>query len=612
MMNINLITRQSFRIGARRFIPVIAAGLLLNACGATNPPKLSLGHITSTNIEQESKGIPPVLAQVPKLPAPKLTPKLETYTVVVADTPVKDLLFSLSRDANLNVDISTDVTGNVTLNAVDQTLPQLLERITKQVSLRYVIDGPNLVISSDTPFWRIYRIDYVNIARESISEAKVATQIATTGGAGGSTSGNGSKTTVKNKSTNNFWAVLQANIRAILGVTSATIASATSAAASSATPPAATAAAPGTIATTGDGTQTTAVTTPSITTAPILNPVVANPAAGLINIFATQHQHQELQKFLDQVMVNAQRQVLIEMTIVEVELSDHFQAGVDWTRLSDNNQTGGNGPSLIANLTGTTNLSTTPVFTIGYQNSTSSIGNVTATIKMLETFGTVRVLSSPKIMALNNQTALLKVVDESVYFTVEQETTTASVGVPAIITFTSEVHTVPVGMVMSVMPQINENDNVTLSIRPTISRITSFKEDPVPKLVGANFENLVPQIQVREMESLLQVGNGQTIVMGGLMQNKINKNKDGIPILQNIPIIGNLFSYRNDLLTKTELIIFLRPTVIKSSDMQGKWRGYKHLLPDNALHMPTSRHARTKVLANSNDQVISQKRSWVE
>ena len=581
---------------------MIVAGILLSACGATNPPKLSPGHIT--NIEQESRNIPPVLMQAPILPVPKSAPKLETYTVVVVDTPVKDLLFSLARDASLNVDISTNVTGKVTLNAVDQTLPQILERIAKQVSLRYVIDGPNLAISSDTPFWHIYRIDYVNMSRESTSEIGVATQISTTGGgigSGGSGEGNLSNTIVKNTSTNNFWAVLQANLRAILG-SAGEEASTTS---SVATPEPAV---EDTTTSTTDVTQTIAVATPSVPAASsITNPVVANPAAGLINIYATQYQHQEVQEFIDRVMANAQRQVLIEMSIVEVELSDRFQAGVDWSRLSDNNQAGSNGPSLISNLIGTTNLSTAPVFSLGYQSSNSVIGNVTATIKMLEAFGTVRVLSSPKIMALNNQTALLKVVDETVYFTVEQETTQTE-GQPAITTFTSEVHTVPIGMIMSVIPQINENDIVTLSIRPTISRITSFKEDPVPKLLKADFENLVPQIQVREMESLLQVGNGQTIVMGGLMQNKINKTKDGVPGLQDIPMIGNMFNYRDDLITKTELVIFLRPIVIKSFDMQQKWQDFRHLMPDNVLRRHPSGSTRTIMPSNSSDQAKAQKR----
>lgn len=584
MMNIHSTHKQHLWSELRPLSLMVIAGLLLQACGPTRPADMSSGHISiPDNTTSHAKGdaIPGVVTQAPMLMMPKPTPKQETYTVVVADVPVKELLFSLARDASINVDIASSVEGTVTMNAVDQTLAQILERISKQVSLRYVIDGPNLVVSADTAFWRIYRVDYVNMSRESSSEVKVATQIATTGGGngGGSGDGNVSSTTVKNISNNPFWATLQTNIRAIIGGNeeqAETQSVAEPAPASTETP-----------ADTGAATaplpETAAVSnTPPVST--ISNPVVSNPGAGLINVHATQQQHEQVQAFLDRVMVNAQRQVLIEMTIVEVELSDGYQMGVDWSRLSENNGSGNNGPSLISNLTGSTNLSTAPVFSLSYQNATSALGNITATIKMLETFGNVRVLSSPKIMALNNQTALLKVVDETVYFTVEQETTQV-LNQPSITTYTSEVHTVPVGMVMSVIPQINENDNVTMNIRPTISRITSFKEDPVPKLVGANFENLIPQIQVREMESLLQVGDGQTIVMGGLMQNKINKARDGVPVLQNTPFIGDLFSYRNDLVTKTELVIFLRPTVIKNHDTKTPWQDYKHLLPQKSSSM---------------------------
>jgi general secretion pathway protein D len=168
-------------------------------------------------------------------------------------------------------------------------------------------------------------------------------------------------------------------------------------------------------------------------------------------------------------------------------------------------------------------------------------------------------------MVLNNQTAVLKVVDEQVYFTIEQEITDATDNSLARTTYTSTIHTVPVGLVMSVTPQINNSDTVSIDVRPTISRITGFATDPVPRLLGSQFDNLVPQIQVREMESLLQVANGQTIVMGGLMQNKMDKNKRGLPLLANLPLVGNLFGYRDDALTKTELVIFLRPTVIKSA-----------------------------------------------
>lgn len=507
--------------------------VLLASCSATNPPKVSEGHLQAP--PATSAGIPAPVTQAPALSRPGPAAKLETYTVVVSEVPVKELLFSLARDAGLNVDIHSGISGAVTLNAVDQTLPQILNRIAKQVSLRYMIDGPNLVVSPDLAFWRAYKLDYLNMARESVSEVSVATKISTTGGSvggtggsagGGAEEGNVSRTTVTNTTKNDFWTRIEGNIRAIVGGTSPAAGAAEAGAASSS--------------------------------------VVTDPNSGIINVLATQRQHEQVQSYVDEVLANAVRQVLIEMSIVEVELSDGYQAGVDWQRLSDAQGASGNGPSVSGSFLGA-NLASAPFFKLGYNKTAADGSSISATLRMLETFGDVKVLSSPKIMVLNNQTAVLKVVDEQVYFTVEQEVTDATDTSLARTTYTSTIHTVPVGLVMSVTPQINEADTVSINVRPTISRITGFATDPVPRLLGVDFDNLVPEIQVREMESLLQVANGQTIVMGGLMQNKTDKNNRGVPLLSTLPLIGNLFSYRDDKLTKTELVIFLRPTVIKSA-----------------------------------------------
>ena len=267
--------------------------------------------------------------------------------------------------------------------------------------------------------------------------------------------------------------------------------------------------------------------------------------------------------FLDRIMENTQRQVLIEMTIVEVKLSDNYQAGVDWTRLSDSAGLGNNGVSVQSEMLGG-NLRVPPFFSLGYNDADVDGSSITATVRLLQQFGDTKVLSSPKIMALNNQTALLKVVNENVFFTVELDIREATADIPERRTFTSEIHTVPVGLILSVTPQISEEGFVSLNVRPTISRITGFAIDPAPRLAGADFDNLIPEIQVREIESLLTVSNGHTVVLGGLMQNEQESEKDGVPGLSRIPKVGNLFSYTKDKLVKSELVIFLKPTIIRN------------------------------------------------
>lgn len=509
--------------------------LFLFACGASNPAKISEGHLSSKKISNGK--IPQAVAKIPFLPPPKSVPKQETYTVVVNDVPVKDLLFALARDTKLNVDIHPKIKGKATLNAINQTLPQILHRIAGQVDLRFRIDGPNLLISPDIPYMRTYDIDYLNLTRNSTSEISVATEISTSGGSvegnGGSSgakSGNKSETTVTNKSVNNFWKTLSKNVSLLLDVTQ------------------------------GKNDDR----------------VIINPMSGILGVHATEREHVKIQQFLDKVLTNARRQVLVEATIVEVELSDRYQSGVDWARLSKNNGADNNGPSIQSLLTGG-NLGASPFFSLGYQSVERGIS---ATVKLLETFGDTKVLSSPKIMAINNQTALLKVVDETVYFTVERQIVKATTTSPERETFTSEIHTVPVGLIMSVTPQITSNNTVSMNIRPTISRITGFKVDPAPRLAGVNFDNLIPEIQVREMESVLQVNSGQTVILGGLMQNRASKNKSGVPFFSNLPFIGSLFNYRDDETTKTELVIFLRPTVIKNGNLDGDFKNFRKYLPE--------------------------------
>jgi general secretion pathway protein D len=223
---------------------------------------------------------------------------------------------------------------------------------------------------------------------------------------------------------------------------------------------------------------------------------------------------------------------------------------------------------------------------LGYFNTSSKLGDLAASIRLLESFGNTRVLSSPKLMALNNQTAILKVVNNLVYFTVKSDTTTPATG-PAVTNKTSTPHTVPVGVVMSVTPQVNENGAVTLNVRPTISRsVGNGIEDP------ANPGSFVPEIQVREMESMLQVNSGQTVVLGGLMEDTVDKNADAVPGISKLPLIGKLFQGKNDTVKKTELVIFLRPTVIPNASLESdELKSFKQFLPEQQLSATTDEPA---------------------
>ena len=585
--------------------------ILLTACG-TQPIKPSDKHIqreagseatTSANIPQ------PIKRTIP-LPPPTAAPKAEIFSVIVIDTSVQEILFQLARDAKINLDIQAGIQGTVTLNAIDQTLPQILSRIAKQVDMRYEFDGPNLIIMPDTPYLKHYKIDYVNMARDSEGGISNTTQVGGSGtGAGAATGGTGSNNSqlaIKNTSKNHFWDTLTQNIKDILRETDKTLpsgSSETSVQQSSA------------ISTTGTGAQPPAgvkkstAKQPGIESSP--NPaslqeggttitrtstfqekasVIANPESGIITVRATGKQHEKIQEFIDQIMSSARRQVLIEVTVAEVTLNSNYQQGIDWSRL----RLGAKGFQLTQVGTGVLSATNTgSMFLLNYANPTSNLGNLSANVSLLESFGTVKVLSSPKLSVMNNQTAVLRVADNLVYFsmTVTPGTVnplTGTLSTPP--TYTSNVQTSPVCFTMSVTPQISDSDAVLLNIRPSITRLLGYVNDPNPSLANPclgvglpcpGVVNRIPQTSTREVESILKIENNQIAVLGGLMQDEINNLTDEVPGLSNIPLIGSFFKNRNDTSKKTELVIFMRPMVIKDASINGDYGEFRDSLPNS-------------------------------
>lgn len=564
------------------------------------PP--SQGHIDATQQIKSAVvpgNIPKRVKNIAFLPPPKPKVKEQTYRVVVNEVPVREILFALARESKLNVDIHPGIMGNVTINAVDQTLPAILDRLSRQVDLRYMVEGNVLSITPDLPTLRTYKVNYVNMERDTTSAIGASAQIATSGSAAAASSGssssssgsgNGSSTTVSNKSKNNFWELLAENVRTILKTTKSQAANAEEKAAKAEA-----------IRVSQEQRlkQVEAVSRAGAGAEKLFqeafrsqptnfesrDDVIINPVAGTVTVMATGRQQAFIQQYIDTVVSSAERQVLIEATIVEVELSDEYKTGVDWQRLSRGEGLKGVTfqQHLMGGLLGNNNIgspSSTPPgagVVLGYSNAF-----ISAAVKMLESFGNTKVLSSPKMMVMNNQTSILKVVDNLVYFTVDSQISQSTVtGANNLKSFTTTPHTVPIGVVMSVTPQINENGKVTLNVRPTITdTFGDDVQDPNPDL-ATDVPSRIPQIRVREMESVMQVSSGETAVLGGLMQDKIIKNKGGVAGLSNIPVLGRLFSAKNELTRKSELVIFLRPTVIPRASLESEGlMNFRQYLPD--------------------------------
>ena len=269
---------------------MIGTCLLLAGCGI-QPMKPSPGHLQAA-APAPSGDIPEPVRITPILPKPKPAARPETYSVVVNNVKVQELLFALARDAKLNVDIHSGIVGSVTLNAIDQTLQQLLARIAKQVDMRYELDGPNLAVMPDTPYLRIYKIDYVNMQRDTDSKVGTSTQVATPGATagGGGAGGNQSTTSITNKSTNHFWDTLVKNVQDILRETDKILPAPGQARAQPAAA-AAPAAAPGTAPAPAAGAAAAAPAEQGATFREAAS-VISNPESGVLSIRATSRQHE--------------------------------------------------------------------------------------------------------------------------------------------------------------------------------------------------------------------------------------------------------------------------------------------------------------------------------
>lgn len=570
------------------FCKYLLPTLLLAGCSALpGLPQQAGRHLNPP--ASSSAAIPRPVALLPELAQPSPAARTETFSVVVSNLAVNDLLFALGRDAKINVDIHPGVSGNVTLSAINQTLPQILTRISQQVDIRWSLEDGTLSVRPDTPYLKTYRIDYFNIARNTRSSVNIVNSVTTTGGT--NSAGNSSNTAIESEIQHQFWKRLESNLKELLGIHPDQLQPATNTAqqAGQIARPAMTSSDMASALVIADRlakiektvaqSEKAAAETMALqskrsagTVKPAepveKNLVIVHPETGTLTIRAKHQAQQTVAEFLSMVQSAAQRQVMIEATVVEVALSDQYQSGVDWTRAA------AGGHWSAGQMLSTARFSSSPLGLVSFDDGAFGL-----TLKFLEQFGRTRVLSSPKVMALNNQTAVMKVVDEQVYFRLKIEEDKNDSGVVVTRTYTSELHTVPVGLVMQVTPQIAQSGAIMLNVRPTITNISSYVEDPAVAIVSATgnlgVKSLVPNLQVREFDSTLKIPSGQLAVLGGLIQDSQSNERNGLPGLSRLPLLGDLFSYRDDKVKKIELVIFLKPVAIKEGGLDGELANFR-------------------------------------
>ena len=561
-----------------RLICLIIFTFFLAACSFTKPRTTAdfdidyNKHLIKPDSNKLTKNIPELISYKELADNNKNNKdKLALYSIMVHNAPVRETLLGLAKSAKVNIDIHPNVDGNITLNAIQETMPSILDRICEQLDIRWSKKNNHILVELDTPYLKNYMVDYINMGRDLEAKVSTNTQIVTQSQITNNVNNtinnssnnsnivndnnNISSTLVKNKTNNNFWKSLEKNIKDILQETDKIL---------------------------PEGSSETEIKIENNINNNINNnyklnnknatnsidknnnyslikhstfkeaaSVIINQETGIISVRATHKQHQKINDFIQQVFNSAKRQVLIEATIIEVILNDNYQQGIDWKKI-----TGFGAFSFIGNSLNNNNIN------LSYINDNDK----TILVNLLETFGETKVLSSPHLAVLNNQTAMLKVVENYVYFNVKADTiSTANVGTTT--TYTSTPQTVSVGVVMSVTPQISKDNIVMLNVRPTITQIAYTVADPNPDLQKNGIQNLLPVIDTREIESVLRIKSGQTAILGGLMKDEVNLKRSAVPILGNIPLLGEVFNNFNHSKKKSELIILLRPLVIKENQL---------------------------------------------
>lgn len=309
-----------------------------------------------------------------------------------------------------------------------------------------------------------------------------------------------------------------------------------------------------------------------------------NPAAGIITVFANQRQQKAIERYLRDVRASVTQQVLIEAKVMEITLNDQFRSGIDWTSvfgphsgLQNFNFATGFGQNVASDLLSPT-VSGTWTGAI-FNRDADGVGrnDLSVATQLVSRFGTARTLSSPRLTVLNNQMAQLKVAANQVFFQLQVNITPGTAQTPAQTTVQSQIRTVPVGLIMNVQPAVDPTTRrISLNLRPSITRITGYVNDPGVAISvavaqqssnGGNIPTVtspIPIIEAREMDSVVNMESGQTLVMGGLMQEQANNAREGIPGLADIPFIGRLAGSNSRTNSVSELVVFIRATLVNA------------------------------------------------
>lgn len=526
------------------------------------------------------------------------------FTLSAQDVEVKTILLALGKEIKQNITIEPSINQKATIDLKNVTLTEALDSLLKPLRLKYEINSNFIHVTQDKMQTRIFRLNYILSKRigssnvrassgagvsgsssggSSITGASSTTGGGAVGGVGGSAGASGQRTSssIQSSEETDLWKEITAGLQqVIVGASIADDAGptgATGGGAGAASAPGGTnlgAAMSAAMGGAGGGANSGGTgSTPGQTSGQPAGGqsqqkergyVSVNRQAGIIIVKDYPDVILKVAEFLEAIEGSVQRQVFIQAKILEVVLNKNFTLGIDWSKVSPinvirNKPVPGSGAPGTATTTTTATTSTanntlvgafgtmlqgTTLFGVSPNNS-----NLNVVIDALAQQGKVSVLSSPKIATLNNQRAVIKVGTEDVFFVPETS------AVQGATTTNFLPRTITIGIVLDVLPQIDANGMVMMSINTSISEKSGDR-------ISADGKISVPVLDVRESNNVVLSRSGQTIVIGGLMKNKISKKKNSVPMLGDIPLIGQVFQHEADIDEKTELVIMLTPEVM--------------------------------------------------
>lgn len=524
---------------------------LLAGCAAQAPKRDTFDFIDRemTKMVAQSKAAPaqPDAVSASLLPpirieAPTVRqPAEQRFSLAFNNLPANQFFMVLVSGTRYSMLVPPDVTGTISANLKDVTVFEALDAIRELYGYDYKVEGTRIYIKPLTLQSRVFQVNYLTGKRSGSSDIRVtsgsigdtgpqgstSTASAITTG-GGSNSRSSSSSNINTTSTSDFWTELKGSLDAIVG----------------------------------SGKEGRSV--------------VISPQSGVVVVRAMWKELRDVSDYLKATQLSVDRQVILEAKIIEVQLNDSFQSGINWaafgnggnSRISAGRQAPGSGVVSSGSLIGTgfpgdaapIAASLGSLFGLAFQTS-----NFAALISFLESQGTVHVLSSPRIATLNNQKAVLKVGTDEFFVTNVSTTTTTGTAT----TTNPSVTLQPFfsGVALDVTPQIDEGGNIILHIHPSVSNVTTVNKDVN---LGSGGSLILPlaSSSISETDSVVRGRDGQVVAIGGLMRQSSTYDRSQLPGTSSASALAPLLGNTNMANQKRELVILLRPIVVQG---EGTW-----------------------------------------